>query len=293
MRLYQEITDNEKYDFTHAMLLQVLRNLSLPESTMNEFNRKEIYTYDDLTEIGIHEKILDIPVSVGQKFTRSTNYLFSSNPFHLKQNAQIVYRPNTENPFVEFENQLLFYFGDFIHNTIYLSLAPDVFDYAIDNHIQEEFIAQTYFPLLFNNDITKKSDYVENRIELLANNKTLIQKKTLKLYETVDMFYNIAYTKKLEIPYLERGITYFNIVIHPNSKTTMPLDAIFKNIHASALTPFIKFNPGSRKENIYRLYSTQSNKFGKRIPFLGKNVIMNLSKNTGNHRLPIERKAEA
>jgi hypothetical protein len=284
LRMYQEITNNEKYDFTHAILLQVLKNLSLPESIVNEFNRKEIYSYDDLIGFGIHEKPLDVPVSVGQKFTRNMNYLFSSNPFLLSQNAEILYKPNPDNPFVEFENQLVFYFGDYENNTLYLTLASDVFDYAVDNHIQENFITQTYFPLLFNNDIAKKADFLENREALLVNNKTLIQKKTLKLYETVDMFYNIAYTKKMEIPYLERGVTYFNIVIHPNSKTMMPLDAIFKNIHATSTSPFVKFNPGSRKENIYRLYSTQTNKFGKRIPFLSKNIIMNLSKNTGKSR---------
>ena len=62
LNMYKEITNNEKYDFTHAMLLQVLKNLSLPQSIVNEFNRKEVYSYDDLIAIGIHEKPLDVPV---------------------------------------------------------------------------------------------------------------------------------------------------------------------------------------------------------------------------------------
>jgi len=285
LRLYQEITNHEKYDFTHGMLLQVLKNLGLKESVINEFNRRELYTYDDLQRFGLQEMVLDIPVSVGQKFTRSQNYLFSANPFHLTQDAQKLYRPNPENPLVEFENQLLFYFGpNFDRNNLYVVCAPDVFDFAVERHIQEEFIAQTYFPLLFNNDINKKSEFFENKMELINNNATLVQSKTLKLYETIDMFYNIANTKKLEIPYVQRGVNYFNIVIHPNAKTIMPLEAIFKNIHATAVCPFIKYNPGSRKENIYRLYSTQTNKVGKKIPYLSKNLIMNLSKNTGKSR---------
>uniref|UniRef100_A0A6C0B6W0 Uncharacterized protein n=1 Tax=viral metagenome TaxID=1070528 RepID=A0A6C0B6W0_9ZZZZ len=280
LRLYQEITSNEKYDFTHAMFLQVLRNLGLQPTIINEFNRKEVYNYDDLMGFGLHERLLDVPVSVGQKFTRTMNFLFSACPFHLTQDATSLYKMNPENPLVEFENQLLFYFGNFYRNTIYLCTAPELFDYALGHHIQEEFISQTYYPLLFNNDITKKSAFVENRAELL----TLVQTKTLKLYDTIDMFYNIFYTKKLEIPYLNRGITYFDIIIHPNSKTIMPLEAIFKNIHATQTCPFIKYNPGSRKENIYRLYSLQTNKVGKKIPFLSKNLIMNLSKNTGKSK---------
>lgn len=284
LRLYQEITSNEKYDFTHAIFLQVLRNIGIQHTIINEFNQKEVYTYDDLVGFGLHERLLDVPVSVGQKFTRATNYLFSACPFHLTQDATSLYKMNPENPLVEFENQLLFYFGNFYRNTLYLCSAPELFDYAVSHHIQEEFISQTYFPLLFNNDITKKSAFVENRAELLKANVTLVQGKTLKLYDTIDMFYNIFYTKKLEIPYVSRGITYFDIVIHPNSKTIMPLEAIFKNIHATVSCPFIKYNPGSRKENIYRLYSVQTNKIGKKIPFLSKNLIMNLSKNTGKSR---------
>lgn len=284
LRLYQEITANEKYDFTHAMLLQVLRNLSIEETIINEFNRREVYTYDDLIGFGIHEIVRDVPVSVGQKFTRSQNFLFSANPFRLTQDSISIYKMNPENPLVEFENQLVFYFGNLNRNTLHLVLAPDLFDYGLNHHVQEEFISQTYYPLLFNNDIVKKSDYIENRGVLLGRNRELIQKKTLKLYDTIDMFYDIAYTKKLEIPYLQRGITYFDIVIHPTSKTIMPLEAIFKNIHATVLCPFIKYNPGSRKENIYRLYSIQTNKVGKKIPFLSKNLIMNLSKNTGKSK---------
>jgi len=284
LRLYQEITSYEKYDFTHAIFLQVLRNLGIQSTIINEFNRKEVYTYDDLVGFGLHERLLDVPVSVGQKFTRATNYLFSACPFHLTQDATSLYKMNPENPLVEFENQLLFYFGNFYRNTLYLCSATELFDYALSHHIQEEFISQTYYPLLFNNDITKKSAFMENHAEMLKANTDLVHKKTLKLYDTIDMFYNIYYTKKLEIPYVSRGITYFDIIIHPNSKTIMPLEAIFKNIHATVACPFIKYNPGSRKENIYRLYSVQTNKVGKKIPFLSKNLIMNLSKNTGKSK---------
>jgi hypothetical protein len=112
LRLYQEISANEKYDFTHAMLLQVLKNLGIQSTIINEFNKKEVYSYDDLLGLGLHEKLLEVPVSVGQKFTRATNFLFSACPFHLTQDANSLYKMNPENPLVEFENQLLFYFGN-------------------------------------------------------------------------------------------------------------------------------------------------------------------------------------
>ena len=52
------------------------------------------------------------------------------------------------------------------------------------------------------------------------------------------------------------------------------LDTIFKYIHATKDIPFIKYNPGFRRENIYRLYSEKISTSGKKIPFLSNNDIL-------------------
>ena len=40
-------------------------------------------------------------------------------------------------------------------------------------------------------------------------------------------------------------------------KFNLPLDVIFKLIHANEIIPLIKFNPGKKQENIYKLYSSK------------------------------------
>jgi hypothetical protein len=282
--LYQEITNQEKTEFTHDILLQLLNNLGVSESAINKFNKRDTYQYNDLLKFNLHARVHSIPHSFGQKFTRSMNYLFSANPFHLLEHGTPMYKPNVDNPLVLFDNHVALNYGEPENNTIFLCCARDVLEFAIQHHIQEEFIVQTYYPLLYNNGISRQSDFEEHESQLLKENAALVKPGTLKLYETVDMFYNMHYTRKSDIPYLQKGITFFNIVLHPEQKTMMPLEAIFKNIHATSSMAFIKYNPGSRKENIYRLYSEQISKAGKKIPYLSKNMVMNLSKQTGKSR---------
>ena len=64
------------------------------------------------------------------------------------------------------------------------------------------------------------------------------------------------------------GIKLINFVIHPTISFNLPLDIVFKLIHASKTVPFIKFNPGKRREQIFRLYTDRVATNGKKIPIL-------------------------
>jgi len=168
-----------------------------------------------------------------------------------------------------------------VENNIFMCSASVVFEYALYNSIDERYISELYFPLLSKIGIFNKAQLFENQQRLLKDNKKIVKPDTMKLYDTIDLFYNMYYSRKSEIQYVDKGITSFHIVIHPESKSFLPLDSIFKNIHASAELPFIKYKPRNRKENIYRLYSEKISKTGKKIPYLSKNLIIQLSKQTG------------
>ena len=65
------------------------------------------------------------------------------------------------------------------------------------------------------------------------------------------------------------------------------LDIIFKQLHATKGThkpyyypfvPLIKYNPGKRRESIFRFYSESISKDGKKIPWLSKKQINAISK---------------
>ena len=45
--------------------------------------------------------------------------------------------------------------------------------------------------------------------------------------------------------------------------------------------PFIKLNPGSRKEKLYRIFTTSISSDGRKIPYLSKAVILKLSRDIG------------
>jgi len=269
LNIYKSITKNDEKIFTKQKFSQFTKNINMDEPE----NSIDTYTYEDLIELN-GEHLVDIPF--GQKFEKEHDYLFVSNPFQLESGDTI----NTSTLF-SFENSLFFNFGSPINNTIYVCLAQDVFDHAYRNNIDTSLVSQMYFPFLFKENITNVSTLLEQKQYLLEDTKKNITDDTWKLYETVDMFYDIYNSKKTEFSYFDTGIKSFNITIKTEFVNLLPLDAIFKNIHSTKEIPFIKYNPGFRRENIYRLYSEKLSKNGKKIPYLPFSEILKLSKEIG------------
>ena len=284
LNFYNEITKSNEIKFTQDMLNQLFINLDIDNSIINEIPSKDNYDYEDLIKLNIDNGEHRIKTSIGQRFIRNKNYLFAANPYDIIGLSSNVFENNNENPLVSFEYSLLFNYGEFVNKTIYLCNASDVCDFAIENSIKESYITKNYFPLLNNNSIMNKQDLNENKRDLLKRNDDLNILQQLKKFETIDVFYKIFYSKTNELVYINKGIQSFHMVLHPEIKTIFPLEAIFKNIHVSAAMPYIKYNPGLRHENLYRLYSTKISKTGKKIPFLSKSTVMNLSKQTGKSK---------
>ena len=86
------------------------------------------------------------------------------------------------------------------------------------------------------------------------------------------------------LDYTYQGIKNIHFVITLKNKIRVPLETIFKLIHATEKVPFIKYNPGIRQENIYRLYSNNIAKNGKKIPFLSNSQIQKLKKRMGKNK---------
>lgn len=269
LNIYKSITKNDEEIFTKQKFRQFAKNINMDEPE----NSIDTYTYEDLIEL-MGEHLVDIPF--GQKFEKEHDYLFVSNPLQLESGDTI----NTSTLF-SFENSLFFNFGSTINNTIYVCFAQDVFENAVQQNIDTTLVSQMYFPFLFKENITNVSTLLEQRQYLLEDTKKNITDDTWKLYETVDMFYDIYNSKKTEFSYFDSGIQSFNITIKTEFVNLLPLDAIFKNIHSTKEIPFIKYNPGFRRENMYRLYSEKLSKNGKKIPYLPSSEILKLSKEIG------------
>lgn len=291
LKFYQEITKNDDVEFTSAMLGQLLINMDFDDKDLvDSIPIKDKYTFDDLQKYLGQEPQRNIFLPIGKRFSTFRDLLFSGDPLFI-ENAP-VYTQFTENPLFTFENNLLFQYGEIVDNTIYLYSAEDVLKYATKTGISDEYLIQLYFPQLYNllgdtNNMVIAEKYEEKKQELRdkRNGNTATNNRA---YKNIDLFYNInrvaAEASVAAVPYISRGIQYFELISHPETKLNIPLEAIFKSVHATKQIPFIKYNPGNRRENIYRIYSEKITKSGNKVPILTKTKIDGLSKETGKSR---------
>jgi hypothetical protein len=258
-----------------SMFKQLLINLG-KNVAIN--SNKEYYEYKDLLSICLESEFsASIGVGLGMHFSNNHNFLYSANPFKLVSSFSPNLLMDKTNNIYFFENELLFNNGIIENNEICVVFASDAFDFAKKNNISEEYISKTYFPNLATKGIYSKSQLDNKHKELLATTKKNVN---VNGFESVDLFYNL----QTNLEYKQRGIRNFKIALRPEFNSLIPLDAIFKNIHATEKTPFIKYNPGSRRENIYRLYSTEITKTGKKIPSLARNKITTLANSIGKNK---------
>ena len=267
-----------------ADLNQLLSNRNISLETAKFPETKNRFFLDDL--YSLEEEITQAyyKISVGKQFRLLHNELFSANPYDVLPGTSLL--QSSTNPLESFENQLLLNNnrGSFVQNIIYLCLAEDVLHFTNEMGLNGEHMMALYFPLLKRKNILETETLLKAQNELIRESKKRASKHVFHTYDIIDMFYDI-YTHRLsDLEYLERGVEVLSFFIHPESKHILPLDIIFKNVHATQTIPFIKYNPGVRRENIYRLYCESITKYGTKIPFLPARTILKLAKETGKNK---------
>lgn len=282
--IYQEITP-----LTSSMIGQLLVNINLPVNKIDELTgiieekTNDNISYDDLLRLNIDKEENDLFLPIGMTFAKTHNFLFSANPFDILSDP--LYEPSNKNPLLALDNKLLlnerFIRASNESNVIYVSLYGNVLEFAKKRHIDSEYIIRCYYPFLMEKMVLSEEQFLQSQQILIDENKRLLKPQTLKYYDTVDMFYKVYNQRKTELPYSTKGMKNYEIIIHPENKTLLPLDAIFKQIHASKMMPYIKYNPGFRREHLYRLYTEKISKIGKKIPYLSKSQINGLISVTG------------
>ena len=264
-------------ELDESAIKQILNRLQIDSSEFHLPEGKK-YSYDELKEFifenGSKSIDQEITIPVGQKFENEQPIFFEANPLSEQSLIDVP-------PLFSFENSLLMNFLDpNMPQEIHVCLAKDVFEYH-KSHKNLAKIAEIFFPFLYKDRILNSATLEEKSIVLLEESNEKLTENIWKLYENVDFFYDIYRERKTELPYIENGIKSFFVNIESNLIKILHLDTIFKNIHATKTIPFIKYNPGFRRENVYRLYSEKISTSGKKIPFLSQNEILKLSKETG------------
>ena len=295
LKSFLEMTNNGEIAFNKHMAGQFLMNI-LTDALIDKAKiliemNKDSYSYETFMQllnnnIDSDTETYDLLVPIGRKFSNTRDYLFSANPFSILPGPDVIYEPLATNKLITFDNHLLLNYGNITKNTIYVCFANDVLNYGISNNISEEYLVNLYFPLLKEKDILSKDALMDSKETLIQQTQLIMTEKTMKIYDVIDLYYNVFYSRKNDIPYLKKGIKSFHLILHPEFQTVLPLDIIFKQFHVNTEIPFIKYNPGARREGIYRLYSKNRTQNGKKIPFLTKAKITSLSKEPSKgHRL--------
>jgi hypothetical protein len=268
-RIFTETVSRSSNYLNRAKFTQLLNILGL---TVDAGSVKDKNTYDDLVKkMSKRGKTANMPISLGM--LPANDHLFSPNPFDAVEfSAKTVSNS---------ENSLLMNYGEIVDNNIYVCLADDVF---ACHESSDDFIAKTYYPFLTAKSIFDSASLSDKRDQLVTETAKIMDPRHFKAYEIVDLFYDTLNEKGEREKILEKGTRNYRIAIKPHNQITMPLEFLFKNIHASAKYKLMKLNPGMRRENLYRLYSNKISKTGRKIPVLPKSVINSLSKNIGKHK---------
>jgi hypothetical protein len=130
-------------------------------------------------------------------------------------------------------------------------------------------------------DITSTEQLTDKKQVLLRETKEMLTPTFEKNIENVNLFYEIYEQRKEELAFKDIGIQSLVIVIHQATEIKLPLDNVFKLIHATQEVPLIKMNLSKKQENMFRLYADKIATTGKRIPYLDKGVIFKWEKMIG------------
>ena len=282
--MYQNLTQNDRLPLTHVRLDQILKNIYDEDGEPIDFglSKKDKYTFDDILGLDLTERDYLVAKNLGQKFVFNNEYPFIADPFYVTEYDALLEHSRRE--LTSLNNNLLLETSNIFNNTIFLCLASDVFS-AID---KIDYTSKIYYPFLYQDNIDTIEKLDDNRDKLIEATANKLTSDVEKSFESIDMFYDVFLNKMPSKKFSEKikntGIKFIKIIVHPEFQVKIPIDVIFKLIHATQEFPLIKFNPETRQENIYRLYTNQMTSDGRKIPFLNKAIIFKLVKNIGKSK---------
>jgi len=284
--VYESLTQNSKLPLTQVRLDQFISNIVGDEkgALFEKPVEKDVYTFDDIFEMRFDNKNYILNKVLGQKFFIVENeYPFVCDPYDVTEYDKF-FEKSARKSLTTLNSHLLLNSGNIIDNSIYLCLAEDVLSYVDQKGLSVETTIKIYYPALYNKNVNSIDDLDDKRVTLVESTKKLLDKKTFNAFKTIDMFYDVFMLKTTELNYVTRGIKYIKAVLRPDFSIKIPLEIIFKIIHATQNSPLIKYNPSARQENVYRLFTDKLATDGRKIPLLKKTTIFKLIKTIARNK---------
>ena len=281
--LYQNLTQRDRNPLTKVRLSQMISNIYGGDVSPIDFEMpvKPLYSFDDILRLNLMERDYFIAKALGQKFVFSDDeYPFIVDPFYVTEYDNLLERSRKE--LSSLNNNLLLE-NEIIHdNTLYLCLAEDVFKAFEPHKLSTEYASKIYFPFLYKANIDTIAKLDAKREQLIHDTSAKLTKNTEHIFENINMFYDVYKYKQPSDVFsanaAKTGINNIKIVMYPDYKIKIPIDVIFKLLHATFDYPLIKYNPEARQENIYRLYTDKLTIEGQKIQYLNKSKIRKQTK---------------
>ena len=263
--IFYKLTQKETLDLNGERLKQFLYNILSSNKSLTNKTRffkqkhniqKDIYSYDDFNNLNIDwDENIIVTNPIGQRISKNGRfYPFIANPYNNNITDQILNHEG-QNMIHTLNAYLLFKYFPLENNNIYLCLAKDVVSFASENSLNDEYFLKLYFPHLYNREkVTNAAELKSKGLRIYDREKNVIKKYYDAYNNRVDIFYDIDNSTK-NLDYTEIGVASIYATIHPENYIKLPLEVLFKIIHSSSNIPLIKYNPGKKYENIYRLYT--------------------------------------
>ena len=124
-----------------------------------------------------------------------------------------------------------------------------------------------------------------NKLILFNADEKILNERFKRQTDNIKLLYDIYEKRTMpEQNYIDAGIRGVELMIHPEMPYNQSLDAVFKMIHCSEHIPYIKYNPGKKRDNIYKLHISGISRSGRKIPYLPKSDIFRLIKTTARKK---------
>ena len=271
MELFNTLSANNKNDLTQENLINYLININEKKEILESLENKDVYTYEDIDAIRINN-IKEL-ISVGQSLLKPvSNYVVNPYNYSSIVSKSVASYINTNNSNMVFDYNIY-------NNNIYVCLASILLENTSQD-LDDETIIKIYFQFLYSKNIINKRDFLTQKTELIKKSSELVEDNYFNNKNQFKFLLYKIYNKSNDLKYESSGIKSINININSALNYNISLETLFKLFTSSELYPFIKYNPGKKMENLYRLFCLKEND-SKKVPLLSKTLILKYAKFLG------------
>ena len=288
---YNTVTNHEQRPLSQPLCMQLLANYLVGQTE----NLDKLSTSSILDPDAGHAQ--DIPyhlleendwfretqkwqkMSLGARFQfptppilRDKDEYFCASPFDIQRNVFLEHAPNRK-PKMSHDTDMWLHTGKARYNTIFLCLAKPVLQAAKTAKIPYDMIRDIYFPKLPKGSY---ESFVRQQKTVFIQNtrKDASRSKMLEYQEKIDAMYDLYYQShktpsEYTVKYIENGISDFYFIKHPYETQSLPIQTIFRNIHATEQIPIIQYcSRRFKSQSMYRFYCNGRTEMGSKIPIV-------------------------